>query len=135
MWREFPTQIRSDLQLHYGRHIRDWHRGEMSSAELVDLLNGLPETSRYKGARRGLPFGVEYEWAPEEYRMAALARQLAPLNDDGDLTIPRLLYEAYFSPVERVVMERKQAREDEQRRRGHTFVMAGALGLRKAVTS
>lgn len=106
----------------------------MTSRELLTLLEGLPETSRYKGALRALPYGLQYEWAPEEYRAAALARQLAPLNEDGDMTIPRPLYESYFSPVERMKIEAEQEREATRLERGRNFVLGNMLGLRKAVS-
>lgn len=88
----------------------------MSSREFLALLDGLPAKSRYKGALRGVPFGLDYEWAPEEYRAAALARQLAPLNAEGDMEVSRMLYESYFSPVERWAMDAKQkaAQENSQ---------------------
>lgn len=108
LWKWFPRQIRADLRQYYHLDIRQWHRGEMDSAELIDLVDGLPEASRYKGALRGYPYGVGYEWSPEEYRQAAVARQMAPLDDNGDMSVPRKLYEAYFSPVERLVMEARQ---------------------------
>lgn len=132
LWRLFPTQIEADLQQFYnGRRIAEWHRGEMSSRELLALLNGLPDRSKYKGAFRGYQFGVDYEWAPEEYRQAAIARQQAPLNDDGDMSVSKMLYEAYFSPVERLAMETKQQREADRVDRARKFVHAGMLGITK----
>ena len=125
-WRLFPGKLRADLQHHYGRHIRDWHTGEMSSSELVDLIDGLPETSSYKGALRGWRHGVEYEWAPEEYRAAAVARQLAPLDDDGDMAVTRALYEAYFSPVERAKIEAKQQQDANAVAEARAHVLRGA---------
>lgn len=50
VWRLFPTQIESDLALHYGRSIGEWHSGSMSSRELLVLLEGLPESSKFKGS-------------------------------------------------------------------------------------
>jgi hypothetical protein len=105
----------------------------MSSRELLELLDGLPDRSKYKGAVRGAPFGVEYEWAPEEYRDAALARQLAPLNDDGDMSVSKMLYEAYFSPVERMLLETKQQRDSDRIDNARRFIQGSALGIRKAV--
>lgn len=60
LWRLFPTQIASDLQAHYGRHIREWHQGGMSSRELLELLAGLPETSTFKEASERTFRVVEY---------------------------------------------------------------------------
>lgn len=77
----------------------------MSSSELIDLLDWLPDISNYKGALRGIPFGLDYEWSPEEYRQARIAKELAAMNSqDGDLALGRD-YTALFSPVERSVIE------------------------------
>lgn len=100
----------------------------MSSRELLVLLNGLPDASRLKGAIRGRPFGVEYDWAPEEYRAAAVARQQAPLNEGGDLTVTRKVYEAYFSPVERAILEAQQQADSDAVARARAHVRRGAYG-------
>ncbi len=97
----------------------------MSSREFMALLDGLPAKSRYKGALRGAPFGLEYDWAPEEYRDAALARQLAPLNSDGDMQVSRPLYEAYFSPAERSAIEAKQKADKENRQGAKSAFRSG----------
>lgn len=61
LWRLFPNQIASDLQIHcHGRHIREWHQGRMSSRELLELLDGLPETSKFKEASERTFRVVEY---------------------------------------------------------------------------
>lgn len=98
----------------------------MSSREFLVLLDELPARSRYKGALRGLPHGLDYEWSPDEYRDAALARQMAPLNADGDMQITRMLYQAYFSPVERKVLE---AKETESQRKSQAVQSAIHTGL------
>jgi hypothetical protein len=130
VWRLFPNQIESDLELHYGLSIGEWHRGEMRSRRLLVLLNGLPDRSKFKGALRGYPFGVDYDWAPEEYRAAAVARQQAPLNNDGDLTVTRKVYEGYFSPVERKLLEDKQQADSELIDKARKHIRAGAYGRR-----
>jgi hypothetical protein len=91
------------------------------------LLKALPDQSRFKGALRGRPHGVEYDWSPEEYRAAAVARQQAPLNKDGDMTITRKVYEAYFSPVERSILEARQAADSERVARARNHVRRGFL--------
>lgn len=50
LWRLFPTQIESGLSLYHHRSIGEWHRGQMDSAELLILLEELPETSKFKEA-------------------------------------------------------------------------------------
>jgi hypothetical protein len=126
LWRHFPTQIESDLKAYYpGCNIGQWHRGEMSSRELIVLIADLPDRSRFKGAVRGRPYDLDYDWAPEEYRAAAVARQQAPLNKDGDLTVTRKVYEAYFSPMERKILEARQQAESEMVARGRNHVRRG----------
>ncbi|OMC44716.1 hypothetical protein A5742_27470 [Mycolicibacterium fortuitum] len=62
LWRQFPRQIASDLsQFHSGRRISDWHRGTcddrgflvLSSYELLELIEFLPESGAFKSAARG----------------------------------------------------------------------------------
>lgn len=38
IWRMFPRQIASDLQRFFHRRIAEWHSGEMSSYELMELF-------------------------------------------------------------------------------------------------
>ena len=129
LWASFPTQIEADLQSVYGRRIAEWHRGDMTSRELLSLLNNLPERSAFKGAVRGAPFGVAYEWSAQEYREAALARQLAPIDgESGDMQVSKPLYESYFSPVERVVIELKQTADAHRAEKARKFIFDGALG-------
>jgi hypothetical protein len=125
----FPHQIEADLQSVYGRRIAEWHRGDMSSRELLALLENLPERSSYKGAVRGAAFGVDYEWSAEEYREAALARQLAPIDgENGDMQVSQMLYESYFSPVERAVIEMKQATDAHRAEKARRYIFKGLLG-------
>lgn len=58
MWRQFPRQIASDIRRIPGLHIKYWHRGTrgadgdliLSSYELLELLEHLPEDSAFKSA-------------------------------------------------------------------------------------
>lgn len=62
LWRLFPTQIESDLQINcHGRRISEWHRGTMSSRELLTLLDGLPDDSKFKEASERTFWIVEYQ--------------------------------------------------------------------------
>jgi hypothetical protein len=124
MW--CPNKIEADFRQYYpGADIGQWHRGEMSSREFLVLLDELPDSSRYKGALRGAPFGLPYEWSPSEYREAALVRQLAPLNPDGDMRVTFPLYHAYFSPLERWIVETKQKAEKENKSGARSVIHAG----------
>lgn len=40
-WKVFPREILFDLSHYHHRHIKEWHTGEMSSNELLNLLDGL----------------------------------------------------------------------------------------------
>jgi hypothetical protein len=64
--------------------------------------------------------------APRQYRAAAVARQQAPLNNDGDMTVTRKVYEAYFSPVERTILEARQQAESESVAKARAHVRRGA---------
>jgi hypothetical protein len=102
--RLYPTQIESGL-LFFDRHIREWYRGEMSSRELLVILEELHETSRFKTARDrtyrvvrhegevkffvpfgGLPDDVELladnivDWTKAEHVQARIARELMVAN-------------------------------------------------------
>lgn len=125
-WKPFAAKIEADFRQHYhGITVAQWHRGEMSSREFLVLLDELPEQSRYKGALRGAPFGLDNEWSSEEYRMAALARQLAPLSNDGDLNVTYALYHAYFSPVERAIFEAKEKAAEENKQGAQSVIRSG----------
>lgn len=62
IWRQFPRQIAVDLRRFCGLHIKHWHRGTrgpdgdliLSSYELLELLEYLPESGAFKtAAERG----------------------------------------------------------------------------------
>jgi hypothetical protein len=101
----------------------------MTSRELLSLLDNLPERSSYKGALRGAAFGVDYEWSTSEYREAAVARHLAPLDsENGDMQVSRMLYESYFSPVERAIIEMKQTTDAHRTEKARRYIFKGLLG-------
>lgn len=97
-WSRFPKQIAAGLRAHYhGAHIRQWHTGEMSSRELLELLDGMPEESEYKRALDGYPFGVERDWTRAEYLAARSVAEAAAAR--GGAFDPTGL----VSPVEQAV--------------------------------
>ena len=53
IWRQFPGQIASDLSQFHHRRIAEWHRGEMSSFELLELCEWMDDGGRLKEALRG----------------------------------------------------------------------------------
>lgn len=48
LWRHHPTQIEAGLTVHCHRSIGEWHRGEMSSRQLLGLIAEFPEDSQYR---------------------------------------------------------------------------------------
>ena len=51
MWMPYPKQIATGLRSEYpGAHIRQWHTGEMSSREFLELVEGLSAESWFKQA-------------------------------------------------------------------------------------
>jgi len=53
IWRQFPRQIASDLSQYHHRRIAEWHDGTLSSYELLELIEHLPERGAFKTAGRG----------------------------------------------------------------------------------
>lgn len=69
--RTFPREIRSDLSHYHHRNIGEWWQGAMTSAELLDLVEFLPDESSYQTARRG------GDWSTEQYLKARLIKEVA----------------------------------------------------------
>lgn len=118
LWRLFPTEIEGDLSLHHHRSIREWHRREMRSDELLILLDILPDRSRFKGAQRALPWrhlGVRYEWCQAEYREARLIKEIASQRGEYDIT-------GLLSPAEKAVALQEQQVKSDQLERARTLL-------------
>jgi hypothetical protein len=73
--RYFPHEIEADLAFR-GIDIADWHQGKMSSRRLLVLLEGLPDDSLYRKARR------DGDWSDGEYLRAALINEVRLLRVD-----------------------------------------------------
>lgn len=120
-WRKYPTEIAYDLSVVHRRHIGEWHRGEMSSRELIELLEPLPCcTSAFKTALRG------GDWCIHEYTAARAANEAALARADGNGYTPELIKspaqqreEADFKAMRRKAFARSQAvmRGDKSQRR------------------
>lgn len=74
LWRQFPRQIASDLSQFHHRRIAEWHSGEMSSYELLELLEWMPERGAFKTSVRG------GEYSDEELTWRHIANELARLR-------------------------------------------------------
>ncbi len=120
-WRKYPTEIAYDLSVVHHRHIGEWHRGEMSSRELIELIEPLPCcTSAFKIALRG------GDWCIHEYTAARAANEAALARADGRGYMPELIKspaqeheEADRQSMRRKAYERSQAvmRGDKSQRR------------------
>ncbi len=53
IWSQYPREIASDLSQYHHRRIAEWHSGEMSSYELLELLEFMPDKGAFKTAVRG----------------------------------------------------------------------------------
>jgi hypothetical protein len=95
-WRQHPTEIECDLS-DRGRSIFEWHRGTMSSRELLVLLRHAPERGPYKAALR------EGDW-PEDTKILAELHKEVALNRAGKYAGGQHAYtpKVFLSPVERV---------------------------------
>lgn len=82
IWRQFPKQIASDLSQYHHRRIADWHRGTvdehgeliLSSYELLELLEYMPERGAFKTAMRGGEWPLDRKIAAEQFNELARFR-------------------------------------------------------------
>lgn len=88
----YPTEIAFDLSAVHHRHIREWHRGVMSSRELMELIEHLPDRSAYKTARRG------GDWTTDQYVQARIGLEVAYSRADGSDYMPDI--EMFKSPIQ-----------------------------------
>lgn len=69
IWRMFPRQIASDLQRFFHRRIAEWHSGEMSSYELMELFGISIDDDAATRTRT-----IRVDFAPERGALAAAMR-------------------------------------------------------------
>ncbi len=79
-WRMCPRQIASDLRRFFRCHVRDWHRGDLSSYELLELFGASIVDDPHTG--RVHPDTVVYVWSKGQ-----LTRRLYASFCDGTRTI------------------------------------------------
>lgn len=73
IWRQYPRQIASDLSQYHHRRMKEWHDGTMSSYELMELLEFMPETGAFKSAARGGEYsGDQKVWVQIANEIAVL---------------------------------------------------------------
>ena len=74
LWKQFPKQIASDLSRFHRRRIAEWHAGDMSSYELLELLEFMPEHGAFQTALRGGAWSETEMVAAETYNELARLR-------------------------------------------------------------
>jgi hypothetical protein len=105
LWSQYPRQIASDLSQYHHRRIAEWHQGEMSSYELLELLEYMPERGAFKTAARG------GEWSREEAVWAHIANELAKLR--ATMHVVHGGKNAAYSPM--VFLSKAEQLEQQQR--------------------
>lgn len=128
IWRQFPRQIAVDLR-RFNLHIKWWHRGTrgddgdmlLSSYELLEILENLPETWAFKtAAERGgrWPTWQQMlaETTNESYRLRAAYHVVNGGEDAGFDPSP---FE-FVDPVDRQRREQFKAAQAEQEARAQT---------------
>jgi len=124
IWRQFPRQIAADLRRFYpGTHIKHWHRGTrgpdgdllLSSYELLELIEHLPEHSAFKSAaeRGGRWPGWQRmlaESVNESYRFRS-AYHAVNGGEDATFDVEPLLF---MDPIDRAAREQFKAAEAER---------------------
>lgn len=88
IWSQFPREIASDLSQYHHRRIAEWHSGDMSSYELLELLEFMPEDGAFKTAVRG------GDWTHDQEVWAQIANELAILRA---VQAPKVKAEEYGS--------------------------------------
>lgn len=81
IWRQFPKQVASDLSQYHHRRIAEWHTGIMSSYELLELMEFLPERGAFKTALRKDEFSEEEQvWRHVANRLSKIESILYVVN-------------------------------------------------------
>lgn len=129
LWRQYPKQIASDLSQYHHRRIKEWHDGTMSSYELLELLEFMPERGAFKTAARGGEFsGDEKIWVQ-------IANEIAVLRAGW---VPKVKGEEYgsmiiYSPAKLREMAEKMDAQAEVRESFYAF--ATPKGVQKLNTA
>jgi hypothetical protein len=109
-WHWFAREIGADLPRFYpGLSIKQWLTGAMDSAELLMLIDGLPDDSLFKtwSDRGG-------DWTDDQYIAARTANEVALSRADGGGYLPDLIY----SPAQLQERADQEIRQAAVRRQG-----------------
>jgi hypothetical protein len=157
VWRLFPTLIEAELKHHYpGCSIGQWHRGEMTSRELLVLLRELPDDSKWKeriertyrvvekleGPNKGQLFlrpalgepepGVEViaeyvDWPFDRKLLARNTSEIASMRADGRDYDPDMT--GLIEPLRKILDDHESQREARRVSRARRHIDAGLLGF------
>lgn len=96
-WRWFAREIEADLAIYTRRSIKEWLRGEMTSRELLVIIDGLPDAGSFK--RWGFRGG---DWSEAEYIAAETHAEIGRLRATMHVVHGGEMYEpfAFKSPAQ-----------------------------------
>ncbi|WP_236745630.1 hypothetical protein [Mycobacteroides abscessus] len=107
-WPMYSREIASDLSLYHHRSITEWLKGDMSSAELLIFLDGLPDASSFKTwCYRG------GDWTDDLKIKARMVNELALARADGRGYVPELVKTPLEFAAEIAHLDWQQRRHDE----------------------
>lgn len=129
IWRQFPRQIASDLSQFHGRRIAEWHRGEMSSYELLELLEFMDDRGAFRRALRGGEYSEqEITWRHIANEIARLRATMHAVHGGQRYDPPTLLTKA------EMLAEAEDAQAAEYRRESFfTFADRSARAIEKSI--
>ncbi len=115
IWVLFPAEIAVDLRRDYGIRIADWHQGQMSSYEMLELLEFADDDGAFKTALR--------EGEPSRQRQAVLqiANEIAVLRAGMVPDVESELYGSRLFIPDKLL--REQAGVDAERTAGREAIM------------
>lgn len=102
VWRQHPTEIEADLSEYHGRSIKEWHRGTMSSRELLVLVRHLKDGSAYKTALRDGKWPEFMQILADLHKEVSLLRGVH-VSGDGEYELHR-----FVDPSEREALHLEQ---------------------------
>jgi hypothetical protein len=117
VWVLYAGEIASDLSQYHHRRIADWHTGSMSSFELLELLEFMPDAGRFKTALRGgEPSDDQWAWRQAANEAAVLRLGMLPGSEASEWG-SRLFMPASYG------REAEQNEADSEEIRGDLFAM------------
>lgn len=113
LWRQYPKQIASDLSQFHHRRITEWHDGTMSSYEMLELLEFMPDKGAFKTALRGGEYSEqEITWRHIANELARLRATMHAVHGGQRYDPPTLLTRAEQREEAEDAEEMEERRED-----------------------